>query len=339
MENTALVTIIIPVFNVAPYLIEAVESAIDQTYEHLEIILVDDGSTDDSGKICDTYAEKDDRVRVIHQENKGLSAARNAGLDVMTGDMVAFLDSDDAYCPDYVRKMLDAMTRESADIVVCRFTIHYTTGPMRKDGLEKEYPPVKAGIYDRAGALRVLAESEINPGVWNKLYRAELWKDIRFPVGHVYENIDTCFRIFDLSEKTVVLDDPLLLYRKRPGSITAVVSWKSIDDWLLARSHFESYIKRNIPGIFTEEELKRFYRSMMNQTMIFYSDLIRGKEAGKGKVIEKLRNQLVEKGPIAGIEKNKRYWMICHCPRLLTALYPVQYRLHQLKRVFAEIMR
>ena len=104
-----MISVIVPVYNVEPYLEEAIESVIHQTYTNLEIILVDDGSTDGSGRICDRYQKKDSRIKIIHQENRGLSAARNAGLDICKGGMIAFLDSDDAFCKDMLQKMSDAM--------------------------------------------------------------------------------------------------------------------------------------------------------------------------------------------------------------------------------------
>ncbi len=153
MENVKLVSIIIPVYNVAPYLVEALESAIHQTYKNLEIIIIDDGSTDGSETICDEYARKDHRVRVIHQDNKGLSAARNIGLGIMTGDAVAFLDSDDALEFDYVEKLVEAMNREDADIVICRFTIHNTVEKMVMDDRCPMYPPILNECLDRNSAL------------------------------------------------------------------------------------------------------------------------------------------------------------------------------------------
>ena len=113
-----LVSVIIPVYNVSPYLRESLDSVISQTYTNLEIIAVDDGSTDDSGRICDEYAEKDTRIKVIHQANRGLSAARNAGLNAMTGEYVAFLDSDDALYPEMVECMVKGMEKNAADIAV-----------------------------------------------------------------------------------------------------------------------------------------------------------------------------------------------------------------------------
>ena len=133
-----LVSVIIPVYNVRPYLNEALDSVLDQSYENLEIIIIDDGSTDGSSELCDEYGKKDARICVIHQDNRGLSAARNAGLDHMTGDLVAFLDSDDAYDPEYILTMLSAMYPQNAafsepvDVVVCKYTVHYSTGEMKQ---------------------------------------------------------------------------------------------------------------------------------------------------------------------------------------------------------------
>ncbi len=334
MGNVRLISIIIPVYNVAPYLAEALDSAIFQTYKELDIIIIDDGSTDGSGIICDEYAKRDARIRVVHQENRGLSAARNTGLDMMTGDAVVFLDSDDAYHPDYVSTMVEAMNREDADIVICRFTIHKTTGKMVLGNQNKSYPAAKKGIYDRNNALRILVDGTINPGVWNKLYRRKLWEKEHFPIGHVYENVDTTYRVFDLCETAFVLDKSLYMYRKRPEAITEVVSEDSIADWLLARSHFEEYIMENTPGLFTEEDLRRFYRSRINQMICFYCELSHSEDAGKKGFSEKLRQQIIYTGENAGIKECKMitrigYQLIQRFLWALKAIYPLYNRLFQ----------
>ena len=219
MEFGSLVSIIIPVYNVKLYLKEALDSVIHQTYQNLEIIIIDDGSTDGSEKLCDEYTEKDQRIIVIHQENKGLSNARNVGLDLMHGEALAFLDSDDAYSSDYVRVMAEAMIREKADIVICRYTIHNTTDRLSPSGREKKLPRITQGLYDRKQSLCALVDGAINNSVWNKLYRQELWTDIRFPNGRVYEDFDTSYRIFNACKTVYVVDKSQYLYRKRPGSI------------------------------------------------------------------------------------------------------------------------
>ncbi len=122
----ALVSVIIPVYNVRLYLREALDSVLAQTYRNLEILVVDDGSDDRSEAICDEYAEKDARIAVIHQKNKGLSGARNTGLDIVRGDFIAFLDSDDAYCPNMLRMMVDVAQQSGTDLVECNFGIYHT---------------------------------------------------------------------------------------------------------------------------------------------------------------------------------------------------------------------
>ena len=131
-QMSPLVSVIIPVFNVKMYLKEALDSVIHQSYSNLEILVIDDGSTDGSGALCDYY-KQDPRVRIVHQDNKGLSAARNTGLDIMTGDYISFLDSDDAYHLNYIEEMLNCIVQENADIVVSRYGIYHTVNELRLD--------------------------------------------------------------------------------------------------------------------------------------------------------------------------------------------------------------
>lgn len=253
IDNDKLVSIIIPVFNVRPFLIEALDSVLDQTYRNLEIIVINDGSTDGSGKICDEYARKDVRVVVIHQENKGLSSARNAGLKRMSGEIVAFLDSDDAYHPDYINTMMDTMMREKADLVICRYTLHYTTGRMRDIGNEKQRPMTVSGLYDRVSALRTLAAGTLNVNVWNKLYKRELWKNIRFRDGHVYEDNEVAYKIIDVCKRVYVIDASLYLHRKWDGSITATWLGNHFCDKIFALSIILSFIEEHMQELFASE--------------------------------------------------------------------------------------
>lgn len=190
-----LVSVIIPVYNVSPYLRECLDSAIHQTYHNLEILVIDDGSTDDSGRICDEYPAMDSRVQVFHQENRGLSAARNVGLDHMTGNLVAFLDSDDAYHPDMIESMVDAMTQSGADMVVCGFSYHSIENGRLSLSTASGHWPYRDETISSREALNRLATGKLDISVWNKLYRSHLWKDIRFPDGHVYEDCHVCYRI------------------------------------------------------------------------------------------------------------------------------------------------
>ena len=320
-----LISIIIPVFNVAPYLREALDSVINQTYANVEIIIIDDGSTDESGAICDEYRH-DPRVRVIHQENKGLSAARNAGLVLMTGEMVAFLDSDDAYCLDYISSMHHAMLLHSSDVVICKYTIHHTTGKMDNSIKEEIRPEAIEGMYERTQALRAFVDGTINCSVWNKLYKSELWKNVRFPVGHVYEDMETICSIFDISRSIYVLNDLLYLHRKRPGSITTTKSWENMQDYLKADAHILSYIADHTPGIFSPEQKRKWSESYLKKMIVAYLRFNR----------EELVTQIMEAAKeidiiACNLRVRTAYWMFRFCPRLLRCCYPFY---HPVRKIY-----
>ena len=320
--DAPLVSIIIPVYNVAPFLTEALDSAFNQTYDNLEIMIVDDGSTDGSGSICDAYAEKDSRIVVIHQHHQGLSVARNAGLDMMSGEYVAFLDSDDAFHPDFIRRMLTVMLRENPDIVVCRYKIYKTGRRMNPDTKKNTYPPAKQGKYDRAGALSFLADEIMNRTVWNKLYKRRLWSCTRFPGGHNFEDIDTTYRIFDKCRSVYIVQDPLYLYRNRPGSIVRTYSADNIRDRQLAFEHMRAYVASHIPDIFTEEQLRGFLLRHL-RTQIRLLTKVKGKD-----LFVRLREQIISLGNEIGMENcgfqtRTAYRMVCRCPWLLKMIYPI----------------
>ena len=259
MKTNMLVSVIIPVFNVKPYLEEALDSVICQTYKNLEIIIIDDGSTDGSGAVCDKYAEKDDRIRIIHQDNKGLSAARNIGLEQMTGEAVAFFDPDDICCPKVIETLLEKMVSTDSDITVCDF---YTVS-MQEDIAAIESRDVMSvpepiwEICNRETALQRVIDTTINYAPWNKLYKSQIWEKLRFPEGHVYEGTYTIFSIFELVERAAITNEKLIIHRERKGSITYTISVKNSKDWIEALKHYISYIEKNTPNIFSVEQLMR----------------------------------------------------------------------------------
>lgn len=328
MENKELVSVIIPVFNVKPYLKEALDSVIYQTYENLEIIIVDDGSTDGSGEICDEYAVKDKRIQVLHQENKGLSNARNVGLDMMTSKFVVFLDPDDAYDVSFIEKMMSAITREKVDLIVCKYTVQHTTGLLKCENKEKSAPSIEAGVYGRVSALQALTDGMINVSVWNKLYRRDLWKNIRFPEGHVYEDLDTMFKIFDICGEICVINHALYFHRKRPESITDTISMENINDRILACIHFETFVKEHIPEIFTSYHLNKRYRSRLIGMITTYIHYSNKTENENDFFREELRKQTIIIGKEIGIDMlgfraKIAYYMLRLCPRLLNKIYPI----------------
>ena len=325
------VSVIIPVYNVEAYLREALDSVIGQTYENLEIIVIDDGSTDNSGNICDEYAVKDSRIRVIHQKNNGLSAARNAGLDVMNGDLVVFLDPDDAYLPEYVNTLMDTLIREDADIVVCRYISYKESGKLNMDHKRTLWPAIGHGSISRIEALRALVRNEINFGVWNKIYRRELWNDLRFPEGHVHEDNATTFLVIDLSNKITVIDDVLYLHRQRPGSITHLHTVTNLSDKMLACSCLDNYIEKNTPAVFSADDLNQGLQATLNSIISVYAQYKNKNDA----VAVELRDRSIKKGRQLGLDTMScrtriAFFMLCHCPNLLTIAYPIYLSIRRL---------
>lgn len=216
VDMNPVVSVIVPVFNVAPYLREALDSLINQSYRNLEILIIDDGSTDGSGTICDEYQDKDSRIIVFHQGNRGLSAARNVGLDNITGDIVAFLDPDDVMYPNMIEVALKTMREKNVRLVAFGTVWLHNGKPVSS--------PVESYL-DRKETLRsYLTKSGICGAIWTKMFEAALFKNIRFREGHNYADVEVFFRILDKCEKLYAIHEPLFKYRKRQYSITATNS-------------------------------------------------------------------------------------------------------------------
>ena len=203
------ISVVIPVYNVAPYLEKCVKSVIDQSYSDLEIILVDDGSNDGSGNICDEFKEIDSRVIVIHQENQGLSVARNSGLDRATGEWIAFLDSDDWIERNAYEVLLSIAKAYSADITSCLSRVVYSGEPEREtndSGNVFEYNNITSIISELRKKERLRVE------VWNKLWKRQIIDDIRFVPGQVSEDIHFDRLVFQKARRIVHVDKTLHNY-------------------------------------------------------------------------------------------------------------------------------
>ncbi len=189
-----LVSVIVPVYNVEKYLRRCVDSIIGQSYKELEIILVDDGSPDECPRICDEYSENDDRIRVIHKANGGLSDARNAGLDIATGKYICFIDSDDYVSKGFIEELYNTIITENVDISITDMVMVYG------DGIEDRRGENSVRLYSKEEALRVMfLQKEFNNSAWGKMFRRELFADKRFVKGVLYEDFELVFRImFDI---------------------------------------------------------------------------------------------------------------------------------------------
>lgn len=217
------ISVIIPVYNVEKYLKRCLDSVVTQTYKNLEIILVDDGSTDNSGKICDEYAAKDKRIIVIHKENGGLSDARNKGLDICTGDYISFIDSDDWIDLNYFDVLLKNLLEYDVDIACCDY--------LRTDKYEQnnDVSIENAQIFIDEKILEIYLEKEL-VSACDKLYRKEKFYDVRFPLKKVNEDISTIFLVFTKSRSIAYIDKNLYFYFRNTNSITkSKFSIKNLD--------------------------------------------------------------------------------------------------------------
>ena len=263
--TTPLISVIVPVYRVEKYLERCVKSILSQTYKNLEVILVDDGSPDQCPAICDACAEKDARVKVIHQENKGLSGARNAGIDAASGEYLAFVDSDDYVSPHFIEELYQLLQDTGCAIGQCRFS--YVKG----DGLVEEGDSAFC-IYRGESLMEQLYGPEEKATcfvvAWNKLYRAELFKEtgIRYPEGRIHEDEATTYRLFHEAKKLAFLDRALYGYYTENGeSITSVFSAKRLQ-WLTAHEERIAFFKKN--GY--EKLLPAAYRKLCDACITFY---------------------------------------------------------------------
>lgn len=223
-----LISVIIPVYRVEAYIKRCVDSVLAQTYTNTEIILVDDGSPDGCPAICDAYAARDARVLVIHQENAGLSGARNAGIEKSRGRYLAFVDSDDYLAPDFLERLYHACVDTGSEMSVCRW--EYVKGeaiPEKGTGKTEIFSgrQMLANLYTPDGAYFVVA--------WNKLYKRELFEEIRYPLGRIHEDEATTYRIYDQVKRAAYVDKSLYGYFVTPSSITRGFNPKRLD-WVTA---------------------------------------------------------------------------------------------------------
>lgn len=213
-----LVSVVVPVYKVEKYIHKCIKSVFDQTYGNLEIILVDDGSPDTCPIICDEYAKKDERVKVIHKENGGLSDARNAGIDIATGDFIAFIDSDDYVAPNMIQTLLELAIDKQADIAACNYCRVFPDGKVinRETGVSLTEMSNIEALEDI-----FLSPSYCEVMTWNKLYSRSLFNQnmIRFPKGKIHEDNFTTYKLFYDAKKIVYTDTVLYYYVQRDDSI------------------------------------------------------------------------------------------------------------------------
>lgn len=274
-----LISVIVPVYKVEEYLDKCIQSIVDQTYTNLEIILVDDGSPDRCGEMCDAWAKKDGRIRVRHQSNGGLSDARNAGMEIAVGTYIAFVDSDDWIAPDFIQSMYDAIRQSGAQIAGCDIQFVF---PDEAIDLRQEAGKVKICTTEEA-ITDILQYRGFRAVAWNKLYHRELLEGERYPVGKHHEDEFFTYRIIGKADKLVYVDKPMYFYLQRPGSIMYSFTIKRLDalDAYLERLE---YLKERYPKLYYADKL-----SFCIACAVFYAQAQKIKEPSAAAIKRKIK--------------------------------------------------
>ena len=250
VKTTNLISVIVPVYKVEPYLDRCVQSVVDQTYKNIEIILVDDGSPDNCPAMCESWARRDSRIKVVHKTNGGLSDARNAGTSVASGEYISFVDSDDWIHHQFLELLLSALANTGAELAACDIK---KTALLKEIDSPEQKPPLC--IYTSEEAMNYLAHGErIRAVAWNKLYKKELLQNETFPVGKLHEDEFFTYRIIDKCSKLVYVDLPLYYYYQRSGSLMSECSVRHIDA-LEAYCERQAFFREKYPSLYLQDKL------------------------------------------------------------------------------------
>lgn len=307
------ISIIVPVYNVEAYLPQCIDSILEQTYKNLEIILVDDGSTDTSLDVCKRYARIDNRIKVISKVNGGQSSARNLGLENSTGDFIGFVDSDDWIEPNMYEVLMETIYNYNADIAACAiFNYNY-----KKDTKVKTGNSGETVLYDSFNSycdnLFIPCKHEIRFEIWNKLYKRDILKGIRFKEGQLYEEIFFMRHVLERTNKLAFIDTPLYNYRLcRPGSTVSSFNISRLSK----ADEIDPYI-----SIFAEHSNqlleKKYVNYAMNAVMELYSLACQHNASRQDKnVLKKRFTQYYKYAIERSMPVKIRFQVFYYCPKL-----------------------
>lgn len=288
-NNNKLISIIVPVYNMEKYIDKCINSIINQTYKNIEIIIVDDGSTDKSSKIIDKYKKIDKRIKFYHKKNGGLADARNYGLEKATGEYIGFVDSDDYIENNMYEKLYNNLIKYKADISVVNYNLVY-----EKDfNYKKNFKEIsdKLIILNKMETIKLLLDdNKFGNYAWNKLYKRELFNNIKYPVGRKMEDLGTTYKIIEKCNRIVYDPIPLYNYLQRNNSIVNTINLSFFEDtYILTYERFiyldnkYGFIKENH---FNTIRLLLFCYSFINDKDNTYKDVI--KKIKLFKIIDKL---------------------------------------------------
>ncbi|MEG0230122.1 MAG: glycosyltransferase family 2 protein [Oscillospiraceae bacterium] len=258
IEKQPLISVIVPVYNVEKYIHKCVSSIINQTYKNLEIILVDDGSPDNCGEICDEYAKKDCRIKVIHKKNGGLSDARNAGIDSSNGDYIAFVDSDDYISQDMYQQLIPLLLQNNADVVM------FSVFDCYNDKVSRAYKKEdKVFICDGKECFKIILQGELGAFAWNRIYKKDLFNDIKFKVGKITEDAFFNAEVVQKINVAVINTKAYYYYVHRENSITTSNYSKKDLDTIEAYEFTFNIVKEKYPNLMKEAYFRYYWSNFI----------------------------------------------------------------------------
>lgn len=302
----SLISIIVPVYKVEPYLDRCVESIVNQTYRNLEIILVDDGSPDNCPAICDTWAAKDSRIKVVHKENGGLSDARNAGMAIAAGELLGFVDGDDWINLNMYQLLYENMAEHNSDISACGAEMVWEDGsPSRmltKDGCV---------VLNTAEAMEsVIRETWLKQPVWYKLYKTELVRNIPFAVGKYHEDVFWSYQAVGRAKKVSVFDTPCYFYTQRGESIMGEgYSLKRLDA-LEAKMQRVAYMQTAFPALLALAKQDLWQSCMYANQMLMCCCPPETQKAGTEVISRVLRNHPIQLNALDRRNTKQFIWLV-----------------------------
>lgn len=314
-----LISVIIPVYKVEAYLTACVDSVLAQTYQNIEIILVDDGSPDRCPQMCDEFAARDSRIRVIHKENGGLSSARNAGIDAAKGDYLAFIDSDDLWTPVFLERLQAALTEAGADFSVCLFRRFQGEAPTELPRQAETEVLNQREAFDCLFGIR----NENMVVAPNKLYRRHIFYSLRYPVGKVHEDEAVIHEVIGKAKTVAWVEEAHYLYREAPNSITtAKFNLKRLDETIAKERRIAFFVEQGMQDLADRTRLAylsclmRLYRTVQAEL----EDQAAAKDACQNiydRFCELCKPELVK---YQSVKARLRYWLFRHIPKLFSKL-------------------
>ena len=284
------ISIIVPIFRVENYLERCINSILNQSFKNFELILVDDGSPDRCGEICDEYGKKDNRIKVIHKKNGGLSDARNAGLEIASGVYVGFIDSDDFIHKDMYKILYEGLIKTNSDIAQCKFKYFSNIDEIKENNNIIE----KIETYNNIEAINgIMDNKELNTNVWNKLYKRDLFKEIVFPKGKIHEDEFVTYKLFYKSKRICSVNKELYYYFNNSNGIMQNLNIDSKFHWVEAIEERNKFLLDNKEvQLFNKSNNILFFNLLNLRYSIKKSNNLSGKSEKYKIVNNKIKNAL-----------------------------------------------